>query len=155
MTMPKQKPSHSKQDYETPSEFIAAVEKRWGKLEIDLACTLENKKAPIPITPSQDSLSVNWLAWQGRRWLNPEFADIEPWAHKCAWETPAGSSTFLLVPASVGTLWFAFWVFQKARVFFLRPRLTFVGCRDPYPKDLMLCIYGPQPGFECWDWRTA
>ena len=153
--MPKQKPGRSKQDYGTPWAFIHAVEKRWGALDIDLAATEANAKAPIVITPELDTFTFNWRTLQGRRWLNPEFAEIEPWARKCWQETPPGSSTFMLVPASVGSLWFLLWVFEKARVFFLRPRLTFEGQADSYPKDLILCIYDAMqaPGFETWDWR--
>lgn len=44
MSEPIQKPGRSKQDYGTPWEFIRAVERRWGKLHVDLAAHSENAK---------------------------------------------------------------------------------------------------------------
>ena len=41
---------HSKQDYETPAEFIQAVEVRFGKIKVDLAATEQNAKADRYIT---------------------------------------------------------------------------------------------------------
>ncbi len=35
---------NSKQDYETPDDFIAAVVKRFGRLSVDLAATADNRK---------------------------------------------------------------------------------------------------------------
>src|SRR5574338_47234 len=76
----------SKQDYGTPRTLIHAIERRWGKLTIDLAATADNAKCERFITPEQDSLIQNWelKIGDGLGWLNPEFADIDPWAAKSA-----------------------------------------------------------------------
>ena len=107
-----------------------------------------------------DSLLGAWWALPpGLLWLNPPYANIAKWTEKCArWRAvEAGAASeqriALLVPASVGSNWFAEHVDGKALVIFLRPRLTFVGHVDPYPKDLLLAIYGLPPGYECWRWR--
>lgn len=43
---------------------------------------------------------------------------------------------------------------RKAMVLGLSPRLTFKGEKDPYPKDLMLSVYGQAySGFDTWNWR--
>mgnify|MGYP001589189719 FL=1 len=168
--MPKQKPGRrSKQDYGTPWEFIRAVEARFGKLDIDLAGTERNKKAPKVITPEQDSLGSAAHLWPMNRrcWLNPPFSRIGPWAAACSmWRSDfpkAGvmdkSRIFFLTPASVGANWFRGHVYGKALVLFLcsnehgSGRLTFEGEKDPYPKDLILSVYGEPPGFEMWGWR--
>lgn len=159
-TMPAQKPGRSKQDYGTPLDFIAAVERRFGPLRIDLAATAENKKAPIWIAPESDSLHEN-TAWDpsGLAWLNPPFANIAPWAAKCAYHAEAfaanKSRLLFLTPASVGSNWFDDHVHKKARVLFLKGRLTFEGCSDPYPKDCILSVFGERPAYEVWDWRKA
>jgi hypothetical protein len=57
--VPKQKPGKSKQDYGTPWELIRAIEARWGKLTIDLAARADNAKAPLFITPEENSLIQN------------------------------------------------------------------------------------------------
>lgn len=152
--MPAQKPGRSKQDYGTPRALIDAVEKRFGPLAWDLAATDENAKAAKFITPDQDSLSRCWSMLSGNMWLNPPFANIEPWAKKCA-ETILDDSSriLLLTPASVGSEWFRGYVNGRALVLALSPRLTFEGCADPYPKDCIISVYGKPPGFQCWRWR--
>ena len=59
----------------------------------------------------------------------------------------------MLVPASVGSCWFADHVFGKALVLPLRPRLVFVGETHPYPKDLMALAWEGYAGFELWKWK--
>jgi phage N-6-adenine-methyltransferase len=146
----------SKQDYGTPSDFIAAVEKRFGPLAIDLACTRENAKAPDGFYfPECDALVATWSGLQGNLWLNPPFANIDPWAEKLARECRyrQGFALFL-TPASIGSNWFANHVAGKAVVLGLSPRLTFEGTTDPYPKDLSLSVYGyGLHGFDTWRWK--
>jgi hypothetical protein len=62
----------------------------------------------------------------------------------------------MLTPASIGTEWFRRHVLGRAFVLGLSPRLTFVGTTAPYPKDLMLTVWGGPygPGFGCWNWRN-
>ncbi len=153
---PVQKPRRSKQDYGTPWPFIHAVERRFGPLVGDLAATADNAKAPSFIRPEQDSLTVPWATIYplGNLWLNPEFTDIDPWAEKCAYESKKRHGLILmLTPASIGTDWFASHVNRQAMVIGLSPRLVFEGCTDPYPKDLMLSVYGGFAGFDCWRWK--
>jgi hypothetical protein len=178
-SMPKQKPGHSKQDYSTPKEFLAAVQKRFGfkRFDFDLAALRGNAvdnlgPADLYLGPDHsnamccDALSFNWSrAPSGNLWLNPRYADIAPWAEKCAasawWESektkrgpgPAsGRVIYFLVPASVGANWFAEHVDKKSLVLFPRPRLSFDG-KNPYPKDLILACFGLKPGYECWRWK--
>lgn len=158
--MPQQKPGSSKQDYGTPWEFIAAVQRRFGALTWDLAAHAENTKVPGSyITTATDSLSVDWHALvgvggkRGPLWLNPEYARIAPWAAKCATEARKGAEILFLVPASVGANWYWEHVAPYAAVECLSPRLSFDG-KAPYPKDLILAHYGPMiaPAFRRWQW---
>lgn len=135
--MPRQKPGESKQDYETPADFLDALERRFGPIGLDLAATPANAKAPHFITPEQDSLGAacDWdaqaeaLAELGEpalAFLNPPFGRIEPWVQKCA--AARRLRILFLVPASVGSNWWAESVHGPAdRVLLLRPRLEFDG----------------------------
>jgi len=165
--MPKQKPGKSKQDYSTPKEFIDAVKKKFGIREFayDLAASLENTKAKFFFCEEENSLAQEWRKLRGDLWLNPPFANIAPWAERCAASTEFVAETaranlkparriFLLVPAAVGSNWFAQHVFNKARVLLLNGRISFDGVA-PYPKDLILAIYGEKPGIEVWRWAGA
>jgi phage N-6-adenine-methyltransferase len=155
----------SKQDYGTPPEFIDAVVKRFGPLYADLAATNENKKALIylgPDHPSPDlrdslALDIDWaeLFPNKNLWLNPPFANIDPWAEKLAKQCRYRLGlSFFLTPASIGSNWFANHVAGKAFVLGLSPRLTFDGTDDPYPKDLSLSVFGfGLHGFDTWRWK--
>lgn len=149
----------SKQDYGTPWPFIRAVEAKWGPLVHDLACTRENAKAPSGYYfPEDDAFKHSWSKDfpSGNLWLNPPFANIDPWAERCAWEgIRRDGLIFLLTPASIGTDWFRARVWGNARVLGISPRLTFEGTDDPYPKDLMLSIFGKATdGFALWRWAA-
>lgn len=144
---------NSKQDYETPPDFIHAVETRFGKLRVDLAATAENTKAPTFFSPLQNSLAISWNKFANPQWLNPPFDNIAPWASKCRNQSALGAKILFLTPASVGSNWFRDHVHGHALVLALNGRLTFVGQEDPYPKDCILSCYGWGTGFDVWDWR--
>jgi phage N-6-adenine-methyltransferase len=156
--MPEQKPGRSAQEVGTPRAFLDAVEKRFGPLKWDLAADESNHVTERwfgPGAPGEDSLTCSWwMCPPGLLWLNPPYGNIGPWAAKCASIVDPHRIAFL-VPASVGSNWFAEHVDGKALVLFLRPRLTFVGHTQSYPKDLILAVYGEKPGYECWRWRGS
>lgn len=158
MREPKQKPGKSVQNYATPDEFMCAVMARFGPIAVDLAADAKNAQAEIYYTKERDSLVQPWGALRGNLWLNPPYGEIPLFALKCcATRRPHGSGLILmLTPASIGSNWFADHVHGTAYVLGLRPRLTFVGCDQPYPKDLMLSVYAsgdPMPGFGVWRWK--
>src|SRR5665213_4144167 len=88
---PKQKPGLSNQSVGTPWEFVHAVERRWGKLTIDLAASAENTKVADNFIDEHDDSLANATEWKVadkkiRAWLNPPFARIKPWASKCEFQ---------------------------------------------------------------------
>lgn len=155
MSMPEQKPGKSRQDYETPPDFMEAFVRRFGPVDVDLAASAANAKAGLFIPEEHDSLKCNWDGYVGNLWLNPPFKKIAPWAKKCCQTLISHDrAIYLLVPASVGADWFHYWVEPFAYTIPLSPRLTFVGCKDPYPKDVMLCVYSNGlTGFKSWRWK--
>lgn len=163
---PAQRRGRSKQDYGTPREFLYAVERRFGSIEMDLAAHAGNAVVPKYLGPgsniAEDALAPD-VIWSrhdcrptGLLWLNPPFADIYPWAEKCAQEGSRGARIALLAPYSLAD-WYEDHVHQKALVLKLKPRMTFVGAVDPYPKDLILAMYGPwvAPGETIWRWNAG
>lgn len=146
----------TRQDYGTPPEFIRAIEKRFGPIVCDLAARIDNAVARDFLSPEADSLTQPWaqLYPTGTLYLNPPFAHIEPWAKKCAEESTERTGWIvMLVPASVGSLWFHKHVAGKAHWDGI-PRMQFIGAEHLYPKDLMLCAFGyGVHGNGYWDWR--
>jgi phage N-6-adenine-methyltransferase len=147
------KRGQSKQDNETPDDFMAAVVKRFGPPFCDLAATLQNAKCENFLSPERDSLKFDWTVFSGVLWLNPPFADIAPWARKCLESVAANRTILLLTPASVGANWYRDFVHDRALCLFLNGRLKFKGEKDWYPKDCMLSVFGIGSGHKVWSWR--
>jgi len=151
-------PEKGEQVVGTPDDFLSAVESRWGRLGFDLACDGENNVLGIPgFTPEENALERIWPHVSARgswNWLNPPFKNISPWVEKAGSE---GEKVIILVPASIGSRWYAEHVEGKALVIPILGRMTFKGHSSPYPKDMMLIIFGlhglvgMQPA---WDWRA-
>ena len=161
MSMPKQKPGRSKQDYGTPPEFLTAVKNRLKiqDFSVDLAASPTNAVCARYWTEADDSLrpDLNWNCIDGQwAFLNPPFGNIAPWVEKAAKEAENGAYIAMLIPASVGANWWRDWVNPYAYVSFLNGRLTFVGEKAPFPKDCALLLYTPWgfAGNEVWYWRN-
>ena len=152
--MPAQKPGRSEQTVETPPEFIAAVEARFGQLDIDFAADYGNTKAPRFLNLETDALTQNWDEAVGCRcWLNPPYAKLMPWIEKSL--ATVETEHLMLLPSATGAKWFRK-LHDEAMIYFLAPRLTFVGHTSPYPKDLILAHRNAPNGivgYEHWIWR--
>jgi phage N-6-adenine-methyltransferase len=155
MTVPAQKPGKSVQDVGTPREFLNAVEKRFGRIAVDLAAHDGNAVCDDFISVEDDAFEKIWHARPGLQWLNPPFANIGDWAMRAAAESGRGAHILMLIPAAIGTNYFCKWIWPFARIYALSPRLKFVGHTQPYPKDLILCEYSRDviPALECWRWK--
>jgi len=149
---------NSHQAYATPFPLIRACERFFRTpVVFDLAANHANKKAEYYFSEEDNSLTKDWhnLTWSGLLWLNPPFANIEPWTRKCAEESKRGARILFLTPASVGANWFAEHVHGNAYVLALNGRITFVGASDPYPKDCIISAFGlGLTGFTFWKWNT-
>lgn len=156
---PKQKPGKSEQTVCTPQEFIEAVRRKFGHLRWDLACNDTNSVADIGVTEEMDSFTIPWNRCGGIKWLNPPFGKIEPWVKKASEECTSrhDQPLLILVPASVGSNWYAKYVYPFATTWALSPRIKFTGHATAFPKDLMLLQYGgldSQPGtLKLWRWQ--
>lgn len=159
--MPKQKPGRSKQDYSTPPQLLDAIKYRLriGQFVVDLAANEDNKVCEPYYGEDENSLNCPWRTHYGDgdgwAWLNPPYADIEPWVKKSLVEAKEfGAKVVMLVPASVGSIWWKRFVAPYAYTVHLSPRVTFVGCTAPYPKDTSLLLYTPWgfTGTEYWNW---
>lgn len=156
MTMPAQKPGRSRQDFQTPSEFLAAVKHKLGieAFTIDVAADEENTAAEVWWAEEDDALAQDWAQGEGWAWCNPPFGDLQPWVEKAYLESCHGAQVAMLVPAGVGSNWWRDHVHGVARVLLLNGRLTFVGQPTCYPKDCCLLLYSKtvEPGYEVWTW---
>lgn len=149
----------SKQDYRTPCEFLHAVKSRIqiDDFGMDLAADDTNAVCEAFLTKEDNSLAYDWhMVKPYWCWCNPPYSDIQPWVEKAASESLQGAQIAMLVPASVGANWWKHHVHNRAHVLLLNGRITFVGAKDPYPKDCALLLYTPfiNGGYEVWTWKT-
>jgi hypothetical protein len=150
----KKKPSN--QDVKTPRDFLDAVVRRFGSIELDLAANEPNVAyrwlGPGSSLGANDALEVDWMQFNrgGLSWLNPPYKLVLPWVKKCAEARRAGMKIALLVPAAVCTDWFIDYVIPYAYVFELTPRPFKTEVRD-----CVLALYTPEGyvGRETWTWK--
>lgn len=162
--MPEQKPGISKQDVGTPPEFLQAVARRFGPIRWDLAAHARNSVSGDRFYGPGSRWGDNTFerAWDripsvvnghDLLWFNPEFGNMEPAARKVAGEAERGARVALLAPLSAAD-WAIRYIWGRALVLPLFPRLTFVGHTAPFPKDLALAVYAADetPRAEPWRW---
>jgi phage N-6-adenine-methyltransferase len=152
---------NSRQDWGTPPEFTEAVERRFGKLAIDLAATRDNAVCDAYYGPGHavitDSLVRDWSKiTTGSLFCNPPYDAIAKFSRKMCDECRDRSAfSFLLVPASVDANWFKRCE-ENGYVLILEDRIKFVGSKDPYPKGLALIVFGfGFVGRGRWHWDTT
>ncbi len=151
--MPKQKPHRSVQSVQTPPDLMMAIETRFGRMDFDLCADECNKQAGDYLNEIDNSLVQDWDTIDGNLWCNPPYGDIEPWVKKAA-GCSQDTTIYMLVPASVGSNWYAHYVHECAYVLALSPRVKFVSHKTPFPKDLLLVCYGLGfKGFDIWRWK--
>ncbi len=146
-----------KQNYGTPQSFVDWVGFRFGlDLVLDLAADFNNKKCFGYISEERDSLTLDWKAeilsmkpysiYNHNRnlagWLNPPFRKNPQFANKAHKEKENGAKFATLTLSSLGTNWFKDHYKNNALNFILEDRMIFEGETDPYPKELMLSIWG-------------
>lgn len=159
--VPKQKPGKSDQVVCTPPEFLAALKFKVAVPEFgyDLAADADNAVASSYYTEEDDALIQSWaedIPTRSWAFCNPPFGDIEPWVRKACLESiEKGANVAMLLPASTGSNWWKAYVHNKCYVLLLNGRLTFVGHKTPYPKDLVVLLYTPMGlrGYDVWNWR--
>lgn len=159
MSMPAQKPGRSKQDYQTPPELLVAIKRRLyiTDFDVDVAASKDNAVCPYYYDEERNGLAQPWQvpeSTSGWAWCNPPYANIGDWVEKAIYEVWQGANIAMLIPASVGSNW---WSRAEKYCYqlFLSPRITFVGCDTPYPKDCALLLFTPMglTGNQCWRWK--
>lgn len=165
---PPQRPGKSVQEVGTPKSLITAIEHRFGKLRWDLAASHDNAKCLHYFTLEKevprgcsafnhitcDALKVDWPV-EGLCYLNPPFSDLAPWARKAYEESQKGAKVFLLTPLTCSR-WHQKWIYGKAYILQLTPRLVFENHTASFPKDLQLAFFNSGiRGTEIWDWTIT
>lgn len=89
----------------TPPGAFAWAARRWGPFDVDAAASRWNAKCPVFFDEKSDGLSQ---VWRGRVWVNPPWADINPWVKKAVnavFEEQTAELVVMLLPVRGGRSW--------------------------------------------------
>lgn len=145
----------------TDPDLIAAVQRDFGPITVDLAATMHDKVVHHFIGPEMNSLTADWTAILsgGIGWLNPD-GDMSAWAAKCAEEALRGAKILFIAPGHLDNLWFQRYVWPHAAVFTIFPQLAYEGRMQL----VVLCAFNITDGLDLpwkaqqlfhWNWHTG
>lgn len=168
---------NAQQGYRTPRAFLDAIEREYGRITWDAACTTEDCVAGESehghmrgheYNLGEDALLTDWTLMAGELvWCNPPFGKSGAFCRKAAeaQRPDAPLRCLMLVQAAVDSDWFRQHVHGKAFVRPLSPRIAFThpdgspvldgkGKPAAINRPLMLAEYGfGRVGFEPWRWK--
>lgn len=129
--------SSASDNWATPPEFFASIEKEFGKFDLDVCASASNAKCKVYFTEKDDGLRQRW---SGKIWMNPPYGrTIGKWMKKAYDSARSGAFVVCLIPARTDTSW---WHEYAARgtVRFIRGRLKFGGHKNsaPFPSALVI-----------------
>jgi len=133
--------STGKNDWETPHDFFAKLNKEF-EFTLDPCADENNHKCEKYYTEQQDGLRQEWK--NEIVFCNPPYSSKQQdeWVKKC-YEEGKRTTVVMLIPARTDTKRFHEYILPCAEVRFLRGRLTFVGAKDPAPFPSMVVIFRP------------
>lgn len=166
----------NQQNSATPWEFIEAVKKHFDVgFGFDIACTTEDAKAPdgYYFDKGIDALKQDWSTiTEPVSWLNPPWKQIPKFAKKCAelvdYRRETGEKTTRILSlwnAGIGSKWFFDYVWGRAAIHVVSPRITFIDPRTGQPfvsaagkpqtglNDCILCDWSGEPGMYPFVWK--
>jgi phage N-6-adenine-methyltransferase len=141
--------SSEKDDWETPPEFFAAMEKLFGKFALDVCANEVNHKCIGFLAGyghDDDGLQVPWHQCYGGNpqcWMNPPYGRnvTGKWVAKAIEESKKGAPVICLLPARTDTKWFRACYENAAAIYFVQGRLKFVGAKDSAPFPSMVVVF--------------
>ena len=125
--------SSSRDDWETPPDFFAALHEEFH-FTLDACAQPETAKCAAYFTPEDDGLSRPWIAPEGGAvFCNPPYSrrkkdkpGQEDWIRKAAEEGQRpGAVVVMLLPARTDTQAFHKYIYNKAETRFVKGRLRF------------------------------
>lgn len=133
--------SSSTDDWSTPEDFFNMLDKEFN-FTLDPCADDLNHKCEKYYTKEQNGLTKEWGG--ERVFCNPPYGrEIGKWVKKCYDEVYDGDCDLavMLVPARTDTRWFHEYIYNTARVWFIKGRLKFGGRKTPAPFPSMVVLF--------------
>ena len=149
--------SSANTDHGTPQPLFDAINVAFGPVDVDVCAEASNAKLPVFISPEQDAFRADWSDYGRVAFMNPPYGRgvTGRWLALARRWAEAGMTVIALMPASVGTGWWAREVTpHAAEVLFLVGRVRFVreGNSGGAGYDSAIVVY--RPPLEWPHWRS-
>lgn len=111
----------------TPDEIFEYFDAIYN-FKFDLAASEQNKKCSEFFSEKDNSLIQDWHRINGWLWLNPPYGrNLKLWIKKAHEEMEKGAMICMLIPASVGTLyWHEYIINRVNKIYFFKGRIQFI-----------------------------
>lgn len=112
----------TKDNWNTSWDAVRDAEYLIDKFDVDVASFEHAKKAPVCITPEQDSLKTPWFPYvvDGVAWCNPPFSRKAEFLEKAFHESKMyGLRVCVMIPLEPATHWWMKHVYRKATIVFI------------------------------------
>ena len=134
-----------KEDWATPPDVFAALDKEFG-FQLDACASEWNKKCATYYDKADNALLQPWHPF-GSVFLNPPYGrGMGVWIAKARAEAVKGATVVILIPSRTDTRWFHDYIYEQAEVRYLQGRLKFErpdGPRDAATFPSMVVIMRP------------
>lgn len=128
--------SSNKEDWETPQDLFNELNKEFN-FTVDVASSEENYKCNRYYTEKENGLKQNWD--NEIVWCNPPYGRKIGDCVKKASESKA--TVVMLLPARTDTKWFHKYIYNKAKIRFIKGRLKFGNSVNSAPFPSMIVIF--------------
>ena len=130
----------NKDKWATPQKLFDQLNDRYG-FTLDPCCEIHTAKCTKFYTEEQNGLTKDWSGEVV--FCNPPYSRdrIKIWMKKCAEEAAKGVKIVALIPVSSSSKWWHEFVWNNARIEFLKGRIRFDGAPHTAPFSSCLAIW--------------
>jgi site-specific DNA-methyltransferase (adenine-specific) len=125
-------------EWETPKKFFEELNLKY-KFTLDPCCCSETAKCKKFYTKKEDGLKQSW---KGEIvFCNPPYGkELKLWVKKC-YEESRHAKIVMLIPARTDTICFHKYIYNIAKITFIKGRLKFGSSKNSAPFPSMLVEY--------------
>lgn len=136
--------SSEKMDWCTPQDLFDKLNHRFNFV-LDAAAEPNNAKCDLYYTPETNGLAQSWDVG-GAVFVNPPYGrEIGKWVEKGYTEAQKGLTIVMLIPARTDTKYFHEFIYNKAKIYFIRGRVHFTDeegqSKGSAPFPSMVVVY--------------
>lgn len=140
--------SSKSNEYETPQWLFDKLNKKYN-FTLDVAASIKNHKCLDYFDKMDDGLKIDWYEHNnklgekaGSIWMNPPYGrQIHKWIKKAYEESLKGAIIVCLIPARTDTKYWHDYIFDKAKIEFLKGRLKFNNSKNSAPFPSAVVVY--------------